>query len=70
MEYVAGADLSAVLKQHGVTFTHEWKDKDSDIEALRDRAAARLANENYIPADLYERARRVLNDYRSRKGKK
>ena len=60
----------AVLKQHGVTFTHEWKDKDSDIEALRDRAAARLANENYIPADLYERARRVLNDYRSRKGKK
>ncbi len=60
----------AVLKQHGVTFTNEWKDKDSDIEDLRDRAAARLAKEDYIPADLYERARRALNDYRSRKGKK
>lgn len=58
----------AVLKQHGVTFTDEWKDKDSVIFDLRDRAAAILARDGYIPADIYERARRALNDYRARKG--
>jgi len=56
----------AVLKQHGVTFTHEWKDKDSDLYALRDRAAAALAKTGYIPADVYARARQALADYRAR----
>ena len=60
----------AVLKQHGVTFTSEWKDKDSDLYDLRDRAAAMLAKDGYIPAPLYEKARKSLNDYRARKGNK
>ena len=60
----------AVLKQHGVTFTNEWKDKDSDLYDLRDRAAAMLAKDGYIPAPLYEKARQSLNDYRAHKGKK
>jgi len=59
-----------VLKQHGITFTSEWKDKDSDLFDLRDRAAAMLAKDGYIPAPLYEKARKSLNDYRAHKGKK
>jgi len=57
----------AVLKQHGVTFTTEWKDKESDIFELRDRAAAVLAKEDYIPADIYDQARKALEAYRARK---
>lgn len=60
----------AVLKQNGVTFTSEWKDKDSDMYDLRDRAAAMLAKDGYIPAPFYEKARKSLNDYRAHKGKK
>ena len=60
----------AVLKQHGITFTSEWKDKDSYLFDLRDRAAAMLAKDGYIPAPLYEKARKSLNDYRAHKGKK
>jgi TRAP-type C4-dicarboxylate transport system substrate-binding protein len=59
-----------VLKQNGVTFTTEWKDKDSDMFAIRDRAAADLAKSGYIPADLYERAKKALVDYRAHKGNK
>jgi len=59
----------AVLKQHGVTFTSEWKDKDSVLYDLRDRAAAMLAKDGYIPAPFYEKARQSLNDYRAHKGK-
>lgn len=56
----------AVLKQHGITFTREWKDPDSELYALRDRAAAALAKSGYIPADIYARARQALADYRAR----
>jgi TRAP-type C4-dicarboxylate transport system substrate-binding protein len=59
-----------VLKKNGVTFTSEWKDKDSDLYDLRDRAAAMLAKDGYIPAPFYEKARKSLNDYRAHKGKK
>jgi len=56
----------AVLKQHGVTFTREWKDTDAELYALRDRAAATLAKNGYIPASIYQHARQALNDYRAR----
>lgn len=59
----------AVLKQHGVTFTTEWKDKETDMFDLRDRAAVSLAKDGYIPADIYEHALHALHDYRARKGK-
>lgn len=60
----------AVLKQQGVTFTSEWKDKDSDLHDLRDRAAASLSKNGYIPAELYAHARQVLERYRAGKGHK
>jgi TRAP-type C4-dicarboxylate transport system substrate-binding protein len=59
----------AVLKQQGVTFTREWKDKEADILALRDKAANALTRDDYIPADIYETARRELQGYRARKTK-
>jgi len=55
-----------VLKQHGVTFTREWKDTDAELYALRDRAAAALAKNGYIPAAIYQQARQALADYRAR----
>jgi TRAP-type C4-dicarboxylate transport system substrate-binding protein len=32
-----------VLKQHGITFTNEWRDSDAVLYDLRDRAAAARA---------------------------
>jgi len=58
-----------VLKQHGVTFTNEWKDSDAVLYDLRDRAAAALAKNDYIPGDLYTRTRQELDRYRSQTGK-
>ena len=58
----------AVLKQNGVTFTLAWKDvKESDVLSIRDRAAADLAKNGYIPADIYERARKALDEYHQKK---
>lgn len=58
----------AVLKQNGVTFTLAAKDvKDADAFSIRDRAAADLAKSGYIPADIYERARKSLDEYRAKK---
>lgn len=59
-----------VLKDHGVIFTNEWKDSDAVLHDLRDRAAAALARDGYIPSDLYTRTRQELDRYRSQKGKK
>ena len=57
----------AVLKQNGVSFTLGWKDvKESDVLRIRDRAAADLAKSGYIPADVYERARKALDEYRQK----
>lgn len=60
----------AVLKQQGVTFTSEWRDKEAVLYDLRDRAAAMLSKNGYIPAELYARTREELERYRSRKGQK
>ena len=57
----------AVLKQHGITFTREWKDTDAELYALRDRAAAALAKNGYIPAAIYQHTRQALTDYRARR---
>lgn len=57
-----------VLKKHGVTFTLGWKDvKEADVFRIRDQAAADLAKSGYIPAEVYERARKALNEYREKK---
>jgi len=60
-----------VLKQNGVTFTLAWKDiKEADVISIRDRAAADLAKSGYIPAEVYDRARKALAEYREKKAKK
>jgi len=60
-----------VLKQNGVTFTLGWKDiKEADVISIRDRAAADLAKSGYIPAEVYDRARKTLAEYREKKAKK
>ncbi len=57
-----------VLKKHGVTFTLGWKDvKEAEVFRIRDQAAADLAKSGYIPAEVYERARKALNEYREKK---
>lgn len=59
-----------VLKQNGVTFTLGWKDiKEADVISIRDRAAADLARSGYIPAEVYDRARKALIEYREKKAK-
>lgn len=59
-----------VLKQNGVSFTLSWSDiKEADVVSIRDRAAADLAKSGYIPAEVYDRARKLLSEYRSKKGK-
>lgn len=57
----------AVLKQNGLTFTSDWKDSDAVLYDLRDRAAAALAKDGYIPAELFARTRQELERFRSRK---
>lgn len=60
----------SVLKQNGVTFTLGWKDiKEADVISIRDRAAADLAKSDYIPAEVYDRARKLLVEYREKKAK-
>ena len=56
----------AVLKQNGIRFTSEWKDSDAALYDLRDRAAAALAKDGYIPAEIFTRTRQQLDNYRSR----
>ena len=59
-----------VLKQNGVTFTLAWKDiKEADVFSIRDRAATDLAKSGYIPAEVYDRARKALAEYREKKAK-
>jgi TRAP-type C4-dicarboxylate transport system substrate-binding protein len=59
-----------VLKQNGVTFTLGWKDiKEADVISIRDRAAADLAKSGYIPAEVYDHARKALAEYREKKAK-
>lgn len=60
-----------VLKQNGVTFTLAWKDiNEADVFSIRDRAATDLAKSGYIPAEVYDRARKALAEYREKKAKK
>jgi len=57
----------ATLKQHGLTFVQPGKGLSQAVLLdLRDRAAAELMKSNYIPASLFEKTRRLLDQYRAR----
>ncbi|MHB8473376.1 MAG: TRAP transporter substrate-binding protein [Gammaproteobacteria bacterium] len=56
-----------VLKQNGLKFTMNAGDvKESELFDMRDRAAATLAKSGYIPQSVFDRARKLLEDYRAR----
>lgn len=59
----------AVLKQHGVSVSMTEKDiKETELADLRDKAAADLTKSGYIPAEIFDKARRTLAEFREKKG--
>ena len=56
-----------VLKKNGMKFTLNPGDiKESELFDMRDRAAATLAKNGYIPQDVFDRTRKLLEEYRTR----
>ncbi len=54
-----------VLKDYGLRFV-QWREDDlQQVLQTRDRAAALLAEQGYIPAELYRRVRAMLEVYRA-----
>ena len=55
-----------VLREEGMEFVMPPESLDrSELLELRDRAAARLTGNSYIPRSLYERTRELLAEYRT-----
>ena len=54
------------LKEHGLTFVEPGEGmSDEALQDLRDRAAAELIRKDYIPAQLFDRTRTLLDRYRA-----
>lgn len=57
----------ALLEQNGIQFLWDWDDADmAELHGIRDRAADYLEKTDYISADFFNRARQLVNDYRSK----
>lgn len=55
-----------VLKQNGFKFTmNPGAVKDAELHDMRDKAAALLAKSGYIPQAMFDRTRKLLDDYRA-----
>jgi len=55
-----------LLKQSGIQFMWDWNDEEqSELLAIRDRAAATLAESSYIPASYFQRVKKLLDQLRS-----
>jgi TRAP-type C4-dicarboxylate transport system substrate-binding protein len=55
-----------LLKQSGIEFMWDWNSSEQDeLLAIRDRAAAKLAESDYIPASYFQRSKQLLNQFRS-----
>jgi len=55
-----------LLKQSGIQFMWDWNDEEqSELLAIRDRAAATLAESSYIPAGYFQRVKKLLDQLRS-----
>jgi len=60
----------SLLKQNGITFMWDWNDKElKEFLVIRDKAAKHLEEINYIPKDFFNKARGLLNQYRSKQRK-
>jgi TRAP-type C4-dicarboxylate transport system substrate-binding protein len=59
-----------ILERNGIKFMLNWEDVNmAEILAIRDNAAAYLEETNYIPASTFDRAEKILTEYRSRHDK-
>lgn len=55
----------AILEKNGIEFMFDWDEVDMDeILSIRDNAALYLEKTNYIPADLFNKTKKLLADYR------
>jgi TRAP-type transport system periplasmic protein len=55
----------SILKDNGIEFMWGWDDVNMDeLINIRDKAAKHLENTGYIPAKDFDRARKLLNEYR------
>lgn len=56
----------AVLKQNGFKFTMNPEDlKEAEMLDMRDKAEAQLAKSGYIPQDMFDRTRKLMEEYRA-----
>ena len=59
----------AVLQKKGLKFVFGEEDVDiNELNAIRDAAAAKLAEDGYIPKQVFERTRSLLEEYRKVNG--
>lgn len=55
-----------LLEENGIEFLWDWHDASLDeFIAIRDRAAKHLRDTNYIPAAMFDKTRRLLQQYRA-----
>ena len=58
-------DSIAILQKNGIEFMLDWDDVDmNELLDIRDRAAEQLQQSGYIPADIFQRTRTLLEDFR------
>lgn len=56
----------AILENNGIEFMFDWDDVDmNELITIRDDAATHLEETNYIPASIFSKTQKLLNDYRS-----
>jgi len=54
-----------LLKQSGITFMWDWSDSEKkQMIDIRDQAAKKLAESDYIPEKYFNKTRRILEQYR------
>lgn len=54
-----------LLKQSGIKFMWDWNPQEQqELLSIRDAAAQRLADSNYIPPAYFERTRKLLDEFR------
>lgn len=55
----------ALLEDSGIEFMLDWHQVEmNEVLAIRDNAAAHLEQTNYIPASIFSRTKKILDDYR------
>lgn len=60
----------AILEKNGIEFMFDWDEVNMDeVLAIRDNAAAYLEETDYIPAITFDRAEKILAEYRSQHDK-